>query len=431
MTQLAIGENAQRLVIYIGEADRWRGKPLYAALLETLKSLGLAGATVTRGVAGFGAHSRIHTAAILRLSEDLPLRIEVIDSRANIQRALETVAPMVSEGLITVDDVQVVKYTHRYLNPLPADRLVAEAMTRPVISLTPELSLAAAWDRMLKHNLKALPVVNADNEVVGVLTDEDLLERAGVGQRLAVAERLDAALLNQELERLAQSPFRVATVMSHPPITATPGESLAVAAARMAKAGVKRLPVVDEHGKLVGVLARIDVLKQVADAQTRRGKKPLLPDAGRVVQDVMTRDIPAVSADADLAQLVNAFVAADTHRLIVVDPSGRPLGLVSDADVVGRLEPAQQRSALDALQHRGPAPADPARARDLMSPEVLTVTPETPLTVATQKMLGQKRKWMIVADAQGKPLGLLDRQALLRAVSGSAEIPGNQPRAGC
>ena len=100
--EISIGENAQRLVIYLGEADRWRGKPLYAALLETLKAQGLAGATVVRGVAGFGAHSRIHTASILRLSEDLPLRIEVIDARENIERALELVAPMVNEGLITV-----------------------------------------------------------------------------------------------------------------------------------------------------------------------------------------------------------------------------------------------------------------------------------------------------------------------------------------
>ena len=80
MAEIAIQQKAQRLVIFIGEADHWRGKPLYAALLDTLKAGGLAGATVTRGVAGFGAHSRIHTASIVRLSEDLPLRIEVIDS---------------------------------------------------------------------------------------------------------------------------------------------------------------------------------------------------------------------------------------------------------------------------------------------------------------------------------------------------------------
>ena len=68
-------KNTKRLTIYIGESDLWRGKALYMVLLESMRNAGLAGATVTRGIAGFGARSRIHTAAILRLSEDLPLEI--------------------------------------------------------------------------------------------------------------------------------------------------------------------------------------------------------------------------------------------------------------------------------------------------------------------------------------------------------------------
>lgn len=416
---ISIGKNAQRLVIYIGEGDRWRGKPLYAALLETLKQQGLAGATVVRGVAGFGAHSRIHTASILRLSEDLPLRIEVIDAREQIERALEVIAPMVNEGLIVVDDVTVIKYTHRYLNPLPGDRPVADLMTREVVSLTPDMSLAQAWDRMLQNNLKALPVIDADRVVIGVLTDEDLLERAGVGLRLAVAERLDQALLKQELQRLDESPQRVGDVMSKSPLTTTPKESLAVAAARMAKAKIKRLPVVDEVGKLVGMLARLDILRQVANAQTKTGSKPALAQQGQKVGDVMSNQLPMVPANANLAELVDAFVSANTHRLIVVGNMQQPLGLVSDADVVSRIQPEQQRDVLDALQNRGVAPSIPVTARELMSPEVLTVTPETPLTEAIQTMLARGRKWMIVVDAQSRPIGLLDRQAMLRAVTGN------------
>lgn len=419
MAEISIGADAQRLVIYIGESDRWRGKPLYAALLETLKAQGVAGATVVRGVAGFGAHSRIHTAAILRLSEDLPLRIEVVDARDKIAHALEVIAPMITEGLITLDEVHVVKYTHRYLNPLPADRPVSEVMTREVVTLTPEMTLAQAWERMLKNNLKALPVVEANNVVVGVLTDEDVLTRAGLGQRLSLAARLDAAHLNLEFQRLEESHLHVGDIMSKPPITTQPKESLAVAAARMARHAIKRLPVVDEHGKLVGVIARLDILEQVADARTKAGKKPIPVGAGKIVRDVMVSEIPMVHADADLAELVNAFVAANTHRLIVVDENARPIGLVNDADVVTRLQPAHQRGILDALQRRGPVPASSATARELMSPEVLTVTPETALTEATQKMLAAGRKWMTVVDAQGKPLGLLDRQALLVAVTGS------------
>jgi CBS domain-containing protein len=418
MKEISIGANAQRLVIYIGEADRWRGKPLYAAILDTLRAHGLAGATVVRGVAGFGAHSRLHTASILRLSEDLPLRIEVVDSHEKIAQALEFIAPMVTEGLITLDEVSVVRYTHRYLHPLPADRPVGDVMTREVITLTPDMTLAQAWDRMLQYSIKALPVVDSENVVVGMLTDQDILSRAGLGQRLSVAERLDHAILKQELQRLDESALRVRDVMSQPVVLTHPKESLAVAASRMAASSIKRLPVVDENGKLVGVLARLDILRQVADAQTKVGRKPTPIRAGRVVRDVMLLEVPTVRDNADLVELVNAFVAANSHRLIVVDENAQPIGLVSDADVVTRIQPAHQRGLLDALQRRADVPASDVTARDVMSPEVLTVTPETSLTDATQKMLAAGRKWMIVVDNEFKPVGLLDRQALLMAVIG-------------
>jgi CBS-domain-containing membrane protein len=303
-------------------------------------------------------------------------------------------------------------------NVLPADRPVADVMTREVITLTPEMSLAQAWDRMLQNNTKALPVVDAHKVVIGMLTDEDILTRAGLGQRLAIAERLDRAVLQQELARMSDSGLRVREVMSQPAVTTHPKESLAVAASRMAARGIKRLPVVDENGKLVGVIARLDILDQVADAHTRIGRKPGPSRAGHSVRDVMLSEIPTVPANANLAELVNAFVAANTHRLIVVDENAHPLGLVSDADVVSRIQPTHQRSMLDALQQRGPVPASSATARDLMSPDVLTVTSETSLADATKSMLTAGRKWMIVTDAQGKPLGLLDRQTLLRAVTG-------------
>jgi predicted transcriptional regulator len=257
-----------------------------------------------------------------------------------------------------------------------------------------------------------------------------LFTRAGVGQRLSVAKRLDAAMLKQEFQRLNESALRVGEIMSAPPITTTPKEALGVAAARMANHGIKRMPVVDETGKLVGVLARLDILQRVADAHTKVGKKPTQPSAGYIVSDVMQREIPTVRANMALAELVDAFVEANTHRLIVVDDDDKPLGLVSDADVVSRIQPTQQRGILDALQRRGPAPSSATTAGELMSPEVLTVAPNTSLTEAVQIMLSAERKWMIVVDGSGKPVGLLDRQALLRAVAGNGGVHEESDTAG-
>jgi hypothetical protein len=98
------------LRIFIGEADKWHHKPLYEEIVQTARRMGMAGATVIRGIEGFGAHSRMHTTRILRLSEDLPLVIEVVDTAQNIDRLIEAVDPMIEEGLMTLERVHVLKY---------------------------------------------------------------------------------------------------------------------------------------------------------------------------------------------------------------------------------------------------------------------------------------------------------------------------------
>jgi PII-like signaling protein len=100
----------QLLRIFIGESDRWHGKPLHEAILLRARERGLAGATVLRGMAGFGAKSRIHTASILRLSEDLPVIVEIVDTAERIAAILPELDTMVGEGLITLEEVRVIAY---------------------------------------------------------------------------------------------------------------------------------------------------------------------------------------------------------------------------------------------------------------------------------------------------------------------------------
>ena len=105
-----ITSRAKRLRIYIGEMDRYKGKNLYQALVQKAKELDLAGATVFRGLMGYGANSRIHTAQILDLSSDLPILVEIIDSAEYIEKLLPFIDEMVQEGMVTVDDIEVTKY---------------------------------------------------------------------------------------------------------------------------------------------------------------------------------------------------------------------------------------------------------------------------------------------------------------------------------
>lgn len=100
-------ESGKQLRIYIGESDRHAGMPLSEWLVRKAREEELAGATVLRGVEGFGAHSRIHTAKILRLSEDLPIVVEIVDTDEKIERFLKIIDDVIDEGLATLEPVEV------------------------------------------------------------------------------------------------------------------------------------------------------------------------------------------------------------------------------------------------------------------------------------------------------------------------------------
>ena len=107
---MKIPEEGQLVRIFIGESDRWKGKPLYEAIILKAREMGIAGATMLRGMMGYGAASRIHTAKILRLSEDLPIVVEIVDSKEKITALLPTIEEMVQEGLVTLENVRVLQY---------------------------------------------------------------------------------------------------------------------------------------------------------------------------------------------------------------------------------------------------------------------------------------------------------------------------------
>lgn len=107
---MKLPEESQLLRIFIGEADKFNGRPLHEAIVQLARQKGLAGVTVLRGLMGFGAHSRMHTAKILRLSEDLPIVIEIVDKPERIQLILSELDGMIKEGLITLEDINVIAY---------------------------------------------------------------------------------------------------------------------------------------------------------------------------------------------------------------------------------------------------------------------------------------------------------------------------------
>jgi len=107
---MRIPTEGKLLRVFVGEADKWQGKPLYEEIVMTARREGLAGATALKGFMGFGCKSHLHTAKLLRLSEDLPIVIEIVDSEEKINNFLPKLDDMVKEGLVTLERVRVVMY---------------------------------------------------------------------------------------------------------------------------------------------------------------------------------------------------------------------------------------------------------------------------------------------------------------------------------
>ena len=339
-----------------------------------------------------------------------------------IERALTIAAPMVREGLITIEDVKVIKYSHRLLHPLPADTLVREVMTPKPVSVTTDTPVVEIIDALLRRGLKAVPVLGPDGQVEGIISDGDLMQRGGIPARLAVAEHLDKRDLQDFLQQLKVSGLKAQDIMTQPVVTVAGDTPLAHAAKRLVDHNLKRMPVVDAQGSMVGILSRYDLLAATAPEAVKPHPEglPGLAHAGNTVADVMTQEFVTVAQDASLPDLVETMVKSRVKRLVVVDPANRALGVVTDGDLVARVVPEARGGVIMALARRGKAPNIDLTAHDLMSPNLLEGPEDTLVGGALQQMLQSKRKRFYVIDDQGRVMGIVDRQGLMAAVIGEA-----------
>lgn len=414
------------MLIYIGESDTWRGRSLYMAILETLRKAGLSGATVMRGLAGFGAHSLIHSSTILRLSIDLPVIITVIDIPENIDRALALVRPMVREGLITIEDVQIVQYSHRYLQPLPADSPVADIMTREVTSVRVDTPAVEIVELLLGSKMfKAVPVVDDQQHVVGIVSDGDLLRQAGMPARLSIGRRLDDADLKGFLAQV-RSEKTASDIMTSSVFIVPQDMELGRAVHQMVERNLKRVPVVDQQGRLAGMLTRLDVLRAATGDGKGEPEQASLPGTGRTLGELMSRDVPVAYVMDDLIDVLQKILRSGIKRVVVLDERGAVAGIITDGDLVARVEPVIRRNVLQSFIRRVVSKdlwRGKITARELMSAGVLLGTSDMPITEAINLMLQEGRKRIVVVDEQQRPVGIVDRQTLMAASLGY--LPAN------
>jgi CBS domain-containing protein len=415
---MQIQGKATRVTIYIGEGDRRHGKPLHMAIVEHLRQSGAAGATVLRGVAGFGAHSRIHNASLIDLAADLPIRIEWIDQTEIVERLLPTVLALVTEGLVTREEIEVLRYAGgRPMDPLTQP--VRAIMRAGVTVVHPETPVSEVMALLLQRGYRALPVVDAAGSLVGIITDGDLLRRADLPARLGLQADLTAEERANQAARLLE--LRAAQIMTMPVVSIGVDESARKAAEFMVQQRLKRLPVVDAQGKLVGLVSRLDVLRTVDFAAGGQEVQAATPRVGSSIAELLEPDVPTVFSDASLEAVMAALEGHHQRRVLVVDGLRQVHGIITDGDLLRRVRRAQRPGFLPRLRSlvtgepivEAGQPDTSQTAAELMTTPVLTVRVDATLHAALHLMLDHQIKRLPVVDSNGRLLGLLGRGSLL------------------
>jgi CBS domain-containing protein len=192
----------------------------------------------------------------------------------------------------------------------------------------------------------------------------------------------------------------------------------------MAQQRLKRLPVVDTTGHLLGIVSRVDLLRTVAQGYPEPEQRPRQTRPARRVVDAMRTQVPIVSLQASLPELIDAIISTRLNRAVVVDEQRRVIGIVTDAELVRRL--GERPGIVTSLMRRSAAVpmTNDIKVADMMVSDVVTTQPEVEVEVAMREMLAQRRKILPVVDDQGRLIGIVDRFDLLQALAGQDIQPG-------
>ena len=423
----------KQLTVFITETDHYHHQALYMAIIEMLRREGCSGATATRGVAGFGASSLIHTAAILRLSLDQPLVITVVDRPERIERVLGPLREMAPDALIVVQDVEVVQSGAPFKEGLP-DVKVSEVMRREVATVHPDSPITQVVELLLDKDYTAVPVVDNDGKVVGMVSDNDLLTRGGMKVTISLKRATDLDYV-RELHESLESPNRtVSEVMTTGVVTVPPDMILGRAARLMVEKHLKRLPVVDGNGKLVGILGRLDVLNTIAAVHLPEWHPEARAfGAQATVGDVMTRDVPSVHESATIEEVFELLVSSAHKRVVVIDDKRRVVGIIADSDLISKVSRETWPGVMELLVSKVPIEriSGPARkhiqrlharfARELMTRDVITVREKMPVASALALSAEKRVKRLPVVDAEGELVGIVGRTEMMRALLARSE----------
>lgn len=412
--------------IFTSEDIRYRGRPVQEAIVELVHKKKIAArCMVTKGTAACYENGEQVTQRILALSFNMPVKIEIVLPAAERNTITEELARITKEGIIGIRDLHV--YRHQTQNQLiPRHFLVRDAMTPQPEKVDEDTSLADVVQFLLPAFFTGMPVVNEKNIPVGIVTHGDLVSRAGVPIRPGLLNITGKKNLGGILDALREKP--VAEIMSRPVTTVHELKPLTAAVEIMLNKKVKRLPVVNAEGGLVGMLSRFDVFQIISNETPdwkALGHSDVLVADQKTVSDIMQREIKTVLPDTGVDHLLQIIDSDETQRVAVVDDRGKFLGMISDGDLLAAFldrQPGiiQHFSALLQGARRtafGNLPSETLKhenAAGIMRTDLITVSETTAIEEAIRLMTENGFKRLPVIDSNGKFKGMISRDSLLR-----------------
>lgn len=317
----------------------------------------------------------------------------------------------------------------------PLSQPVQDVMRAEVTAVSPDTPALEIVTLLLQKGYHSLPVIAENGRLLGIITDGDLLRRAGLSARLDGAATLSAADWQQKLASLSSQTITAASLMTAPVITIAPTAPLRQAVRQMVTHHLKRLPVVNEQGRLIGWVSRVDILRALEHRQPISDEgleiAPAEPEPGGAsIADLMYRDVPTVAPQATLEEILQALERDRRRRAVVIDSDRRVVGIISDGDLLRRTEQTTHASLLARL--RGLVTGQPTAgaaatlagtetAAELMTTPAITIRVDEPPTAALHLMMQHGIKRLPVVDQAGRLVGLLGRDSLLRGFMDNRE----------
>jgi len=431
----------QQAWICLSETDQWQHQPLYLVILDHLRRAGITDARILRDTTGLGLPRPIQQTSQIELSGARNVAVTFVDRPKRVTQIMTqllswlwSITALAEDGEITVAPISVVAVGRRVASPFPTHLTVSDVMSRDVVSLAPDTRMREIITLLIDQALRSVVVVDSAGHIMGIVTDGDLLTRGGMDLPIDLRQALPLLERAAELTALPDHHHRAVDVMTPNPITLPATTPLDQAAALLAKHDLKRVPVVDDQARLIGMVSRSDLLGTIAERLRQRPTErlPLPAGAPTTVADVMLREVPTADRDTALTVVLDRLLEAEQRRVVVVDDEHRVVGILTDGDVIRRAASRDRPDDLHALLDwlGGGTPSEDidrvARgytAADLMTSPAVTVPVDIPIGEATRLLMAHRMKRLPDVDAHGRLVGLVGRAELLRALSSNGTAP--------